>query len=32
VVEVSLDQNFNIVGDEADEDGPNDEDGANDDG
>jgi len=32
VVEVSLDANFNVVGDEADEDGPNDEDGANDDG
>jgi hypothetical protein len=31
VVEVSLDANFNVVGDEAD-DGPNDEDGADDDG
>jgi uncharacterized membrane protein YkoI len=32
VVEVSLDANFNVVGDEADDDGPNDDDGANDDG
>ncbi len=30
VVEVSLDQNFNVIGDEADEDGPNDGDGEND--
>jgi hypothetical protein len=30
-VEVSLDENFNVIGDEADDDGPNDEDGANDD-
>jgi hypothetical protein len=30
-VEVSLDENFNVIGGEADDDGPNDEDGANDD-
>jgi hypothetical protein len=30
-VEVSLDENFNVIGDEADDDGPNDEDGADDD-
>jgi len=31
VVEVSLDANFNVVGDEADDDGPNDDGGSNDD-
>lgn len=30
VVEVSLDRDFNVIGDEADEDGPSDGDGAND--
>ena len=31
VVEVSLDADFNVIGDEADDDGPNDQDGAGDD-
>ena len=31
VVEVSLDQNFEVVGQEGDEDGPNEQDGPNDD-
>ena len=31
VVEVNLDQNFNVIGDEADDDGPNDQDGPADD-
>jgi hypothetical protein len=31
VVEVSLDQDFNVIGDEADDDGPNDHDGPDDD-
>jgi len=30
-VEVNLDENFNVIGQEADDDGPNDQDGANDD-
>jgi uncharacterized membrane protein YkoI len=30
-VEVNLDENFNVIGDEADDDGPGDEDGPNDD-
>lgn len=31
VVEVGLDQDFNVIGEEADDDGPNEEDGATDD-
>lgn len=30
-VEVNLDENFNVIGQEADDDGPNDQDGPNDD-